>query len=73
VQFAEEMTEEMQTLARPGQHIEYRHDGAKKEVFLDKQLLRNICINLINNAIKYSLEDKPIEFSTAANHEWLSQ
>jgi len=69
VLFAEEMAEEMQTLARPGQQIQYRHEGVKRDVFLDKQLLRNICINLINNAIKYSQDDKTIEFITSVNSQ----
>ena len=69
VPFAEEMTEEMQTLAGNGQQIHYRHEGGKQEVFLDKQLLRNICMNLLNNAIKYSQENKSIEFKTEVNSD----
>jgi PAS domain S-box-containing protein len=69
VAFAEDITEEMQTLARPGQDIRYSHRGATRQVHLDKQLLRNICINLINNAIKYSPEGKPIEFFTEIGQE----
>lgn len=63
VNFAEDMKEQMQTLAKPGQEIIYSHLGPRL-VTLDRQLLRNICINLIGNAIKYSPEGKAIEFST---------
>lgn len=69
VQFAEEMKEELQNLAKPGQEIIYRHIGKTREVVLDKQLLRNICINLLNNAIKYSPEGKAIEFTSSVNGE----
>jgi PAS domain S-box-containing protein len=69
VHFAEDLKEEMQTLTKPGQQIIYRHIGEQKEITLDKQLLRNICINLLNNAIKYSHEEKTIEFTTDVNAE----
>lgn len=67
--FAEELREELQTVAKAGQTIEYTHTGTEEEITLDKQLLRNICINLLNNAIKYSNEDGRIEFQTLLNHE----
>jgi signal transduction histidine kinase len=58
--FIDEMQEELQTVAKPGQKILHLHEGAN-EANLDKQLLRNVMINLINNAIKYSEENKTIE------------
>ena len=69
VHFAEDLKEEMQTLTKHGQQIVYTHTGEQREITLDKQLLRNICINLINNAIKYSPEEKIIEFTTEINAE----
>ncbi len=69
VNFAEDMKEQMQTLTKPGQQIVYAHKGSQNLVNLDKQLLRNICINLIGNAIKYSPEGKSIEFTTSVNSE----
>lgn len=62
--FAEDLCEEMQTLAKHGQKIIYHHEGEEKNVFLDKQLLKNILMNLINNAIKYSHEEKNIELTS---------
>ncbi len=41
--------------------------GEQQSVSLDKQLLRNICINLLNNAIKYSPENSVIEFKSHIN------
>ncbi len=65
--FAEEMREELQALAKNGQKIVYNHIGEERTVNLDKQLLRNICINLLNNAIKYSPENSTIEFRSRIN------
>lgn len=64
VRFAEDLCEELQALAKPGQVIHYRHTGEKEDVVSDKQLLRPICINLLNNAIKYSPENSRISFTT---------
>lgn len=64
VNFAEEVKEELQIVAKPGQIINYRHEGQIRDVNLDKQVLRNICFNLLNNAIKYSQEGKEIDFCT---------
>lgn len=64
IRFAEELREELQALAKPGQEIRFVHSGAREEIVSDKQLLRPICINLLNNAIKYSPEHSIIEFYT---------
>ncbi|MCU0353850.1 MAG: hybrid sensor histidine kinase/response regulator [Cytophagales bacterium] len=58
-----EVVEEMSGLVKPGQEIRCQHAG-RTEVMLDKNLTRNILINLISNAIKYSGEGKPIEIRT---------
>jgi PAS domain S-box-containing protein len=68
-QLCEELTEELQTVAGKGQKIIYRHQGEMKAVRSDKQLLRNIFINLLNNAIKYSGEDGIIEFNSFVDGE----
>lgn len=64
VQFSEELTEEMSTIAKEDQPIRYAHRGPRTEVWLDKQLLRNVLINLLSNAIKYSGPGQPIELTT---------
>lgn len=61
--FAKEVVEEMKVNAKAGQKINYRHKGAA-EAGLDKQLMRNILINLLSNAFKYSPPGKEVEFST---------
>jgi len=67
VDFAKELSEELQALSKAGQEIIYTHSGEQRMVTLDKQLLRNICINLLNNAIKYSPENNRIEFRSSIN------
>lgn len=67
VKLAEEITEEMQMIAKQDQHIIYQHTGLESVVALDQNLLKNCMINLINNAIKYSGENTFIEFNTEIN------
>lgn len=50
---------EMQTIMKPGQSIEYSHEG-NVHVFLDATLLKHIVMNLISNAIKFSPEKSVI-------------
>jgi two-component system sensor kinase FixL len=69
VKLSEEVTEEMQMIAKQNQHIIYQHTGAKSMVYLDLNLLKNCMINLISNAIKYSGENTFIEFNTEINEE----
>lgn len=67
VKLSEEITEEMQMIAKQDQHIIYQHTGLQSMVELDQNLLKNCMINLINNAIKYSGENTFIEFNTELN------
>ncbi|WP_207431536.1 hybrid sensor histidine kinase/response regulator [Sabulibacter ruber] len=68
VSFANEVVDEMQALVKDGQKIVYRHEGSEM-VELDKQLLKNILINLLSNASKYSAEGKTIHLSTHVTPE----
>jgi two-component system sensor kinase FixL len=67
VKLAEEITEEMQMIAKQNQNIIYQHTGINSMVRLDQNLLKNCVINLIANAIKYSGENTFIEFNTEIN------
>jgi len=62
-QHAELVCNEMQTILKPGQHIRLGHKGPET-VTLDLSLLRNIIINLVSNAIKFSPEGAAIEVET---------
>jgi two-component system sensor kinase FixL len=64
VKFSEEITEELQLVAKQNQSIIYQHTGTASIANLDQNLLRNCIINLIANAIKYSGENTFIEFNT---------
>lgn len=64
VKLSEEITEEMQILAKQNQSIIYQHTGTAGVVELDPNLLKNCIINLIGNAIKYSGENTFIEFNS---------
>jgi signal transduction histidine kinase len=62
--FCLEVTDEMQGFVKPGQKIQYQHFGSQKTVNLDKQLLKNILLNLLSNASKYSGENTIVYFTT---------
>ena len=55
-----EANTELQGILKPGQTITHQHSG-KNEVCLDKNCVKNILINLISNAIKFSPENKSID------------
>ena len=56
----EEVTEEMQSLAKKGQVIHCRYTG-DMVLTSDRRLVKNILINLLSNAVKFSAEDAPIQ------------
>jgi len=55
----EEVTEEMQSLAKKDQRIHYQC-SQKWQLTSDKRLVKNILVNLLSNAIKFSPEGAPI-------------
>lgn len=63
-QFMEKIIEDIEPELKPGQTLAYRHLEGRQRVSLDPQLLTNIIINLVSNAIKYSGESKPILIET---------
>jgi PAS domain S-box-containing protein len=69
VKLAEEITEEMQMVAKQNQNIIYQHTGTSSVVNLDPNLLRNCIFNLVTNAIKYSGENTFIDFNTEINEQ----
>ncbi|RIJ43057.1 hybrid sensor histidine kinase/response regulator [Pontibacter oryzae] len=62
--FSGEVVEEMQGNLKPGQQISYQHGSNLYTVNLDKQLLKNILLNLLSNGSKYSEEGKTIYLRT---------
>jgi PAS domain S-box-containing protein len=61
-EFLEEVVEEMRSLAKEGQTIRYELNGGNHFVS-DKRLLKNILINLLGNAVKFSPEGATIDLS----------
>jgi signal transduction histidine kinase len=58
--FLEDLVPEMELSRKSNQVIRCEYSGEDNTVFLDKQLLRSILMNLIGNAIKYSSSDSEI-------------
>jgi hypothetical protein len=57
------VTEQMEAALKPGQHIQYIHRG-EINIVQDKKIVRNMLINLISNACKYSHENQRIDLYT---------
>lgn len=62
-EFCQELVEELRSVCRENQQIQYIHQGIE-EVCLDRHLLKNILINLLSNATKYSGAGKDIFLKT---------
>jgi PAS domain S-box-containing protein len=63
--------EETKSILKKGQHINCSYEGVP-DANTDKKLLKNILINLIGNAIKFSPEGMPIEVRSRANKAAIS-
>lgn len=59
---------DVKVVLKPGQRFNLKYEGEEK-VNADKKLLRNILINLISNAAKFSAEDLPITISANSDSE----
>lgn len=67
-QYISTLVGDLQAIARPGQQLNYKHEGPD-EVCLDSSLLRHILMNLITNAIKFSFDDGIVEITTWNNED----
>ena len=63
--FIEDVVDEMRAIQKKGQQIIYKYDG-QESFIADKRLLKNILINLLSNALKFSKEDSTV-WITAQN------
>jgi PAS domain S-box-containing protein len=59
---------DVKVVLKPGQKFNFKYEGEEK-INADKKLLRNILINLISNAAKFSAEDLPITISGNSDGE----
>mgnify|MGYP000395045442 CR=1 FL=1 len=71
-ELVENVVEEMQSVTRENQKIDYKHQGMDSPKMLDRQILRNILLNLISNAIKYSPENGLVKVNTVMETETLT-
>jgi PAS domain S-box-containing protein len=69
-EMVDELEKEIGGLCKQGQKIIFKHTG-DKEVFLDPKLMRNILINLVSNAIKFSDENKLIYLNTTVDKSFI--
>ena len=67
-QLLSETIDDLKGISRNGQTIELVYEG-NEEIFADPQLMKNILINLVSNAIKYSKDDGQITVSSAVTSE----
>lgn len=68
--FISSTTDELKSILKTGQTIEYKNIGnTKTTVVLDSQIMKNVLINLVSNAIKYSPESSPVTVSSEINNE----
>ena len=63
VAFMEAIVPELQHAHKPGQRVHIRASQTSIPVTLDKQFVRNIFLNLLSNALKYSPEGKPVDIT----------
>jgi PAS domain S-box-containing protein len=64
--FLHEAADEMRGLLKQGQHIEVNYKG-QAIIVADKKLLKNVIINLVTNAIKFSGEGSKITLTAMVN------
>lgn len=60
IELIEKTSEDLRSILKNGQTLEVLCDVQEIQLHLDQQLIKNIIINLVSNAIKYSPEEKPI-------------
>ena len=65
-EFMADVIDEMKGLLKKGQHIDLSYKG-NSQICSDKKILKNIIVNLITNAIKFSEENGAIEVITDVN------
>lgn len=60
--------DEVRGMVKEGQDIYYSHSG-DEIIYSDRKLLKNILINLISNALKFSDPGKPVELKSKTSKE----
>ena len=69
--FCDEILDDMQGMMKPDQRFVYQQLAGPSVINIDGSMLRNILINLLVNASKYSSEGKAVELTTAVQGDLL--
>lgn len=69
--FCLEIKEELETITKKGQVLNINIEG-ETAIQSDPQILKNVCYNLISNAIKYSKEDSEITIQAKVTQDDLN-
>jgi signal transduction histidine kinase len=64
--------EEMRPIAKAGQRLLFQGLSSQELIFVDKRIMKNILINMISNAIKYSNDNTSIDISLKKQANTLS-
>jgi len=71
-EFIEDTMSEMDGMLRKkNQQINFSFEG-EREIFQDKKILRNILLNLLSNASKYSMDEKKIHLTAKVSNSFIS-
>jgi len=68
--FIEDIIEEMKAIQKDGQEIYFNYEGGESFI-TDKRLLKNILINLLSNALKFSKANSNVWIHTKNNNRHL--
>ncbi|HZV68036.1 MAG TPA: ATP-binding protein [Saprospiraceae bacterium] len=70
-EFTNEILDEVNFMLKPGQEINYVYTG-EKELKQDKKVIKNVLLNLLSNAMKYSGENQEIHLTIDASDQKIS-
>ena len=70
-EFSLEVIDEIKSKLKKGQNIKYTHTTAGTKVFMDRLMLKNVVLNLLANAIKYSPDNSTINYTASVSKEGL--
>ena len=72
IDFMRSIIQELQHVQKTGQKVRLTSSQKAMVVHLDKQFTRNVFLNLLVNALKYSPANKPVEIIIYADQETIS-
>ncbi len=72
ISFMKSIIQELQHVQKEGQQVRLISKEKKMQVYLDKQFTRNVFLNLISNALKYSPAHRPVDILINAEADTLT-